>query len=145
MAIEQIELLKRSLAEKGQKLVPFTAEKLERLERLYKVKLPQVYRDFLLTMGNGAGQYMVGSSAFSHEVFQLRDIAIELLSENNFRNLPDEAFVFWMHQGYQFAFFPLNGNDDPPVYYFSEGTRQTEFTKINDSLSHFFIVKLSDI
>ena len=29
---------------------------------------------------------------------------------------PDDALVFWMHQGYQFMFLRAAEGDDPPVY-----------------------------
>lgn len=52
----------------------------------------------------------------------LREIAEQLLQENNQPPLPAQAFVFLMHQGYQFLYFVADGkNDDPPVYGYLEG------------------------
>jgi hypothetical protein len=36
-------------------------------------------------------------------------------------SLPMEAFVFFMHQGYQFMFFLADGAEDPEVWYYHEG------------------------
>jgi hypothetical protein len=46
--------------------------------------------------------------------------ATELLKENDLV-LPENAYVFHMHQGYTFDFFLLQEGDDPPVYYYLEG------------------------
>ena len=34
--------------------------------------------------------------------------------------MPDDAFVFSMHQGYIFEYFRLKDGDDPPVHSFLE-------------------------
>lgn len=65
-----------------------------------------------------------------------------LLEENNFPEvLPADAFVFWMHQGYQFAFFRIGEGEDPPVYHFEEGQESQTFQRIHDKLSEFLLVE----
>jgi hypothetical protein len=60
-------------------------------------------------------------------LFKLREGAEELLEKDDSPFvLPEKAFVFWMHQGYQFAFFVADGDDDPMVYYYMEGKKTTE-------------------
>lgn len=122
----------------GSKLVGLEQSKIDRIEENFNVRLPMVYRVFLSIMGKGAGQYMRGSSVFFNEIYLLRDGAEELLKENNFRPLPENVFVFWMHQGYQFAFFYLDQGDDPAVYYYIEGSKESDFVKITDTLTIFF-------
>lgn len=64
-----------------------------------------------------------GSAMFYPELNGLRKIATELLVEaqNDFA-LPLDAFVFFMHQGYQFMYFRTEVEEcDPPVYNYIEG------------------------
>lgn len=92
----------------------------------------------MLHAGASADNYMIGSEWQANKLHDLQVWAAELLEENNFRPLPAHAFVFWMHQGYQFAFFILNGEDDPPVFYYREGQTETEFVKSFERLSDFY-------
>jgi hypothetical protein len=79
-------------------------------------KLPTAYIEFLQEMGRGTEPgFLRGHSCFIDEIFDLRNWAEELLAENEFgKSLKDEDFVFWMSQGYQFAFFKLIEGEDPP-------------------------------
>ena len=58
----------------------------------------------------------------------MREWADEMLAENGRPfELPPGAFVFLMHQGYQFMYFVCDGaTDDPPVYYYLEGQPAVE-------------------
>ena len=109
------------LRKKRIKLIPLKQSEVNSLEVHFKIKFPDVYKEFLLSMGKGAGMFMQDSSVFDNELLYLREWAEELLEENNFRSLPENAFVFWMHQGYQFAYFLVDGENNPVVYFFSEG------------------------
>jgi hypothetical protein len=43
--------------------------------------------------------------------------------------LPEKAFVFWMHEGYQFMYFVLdenNDDDDPRVFFWQDDMQQAE-------------------
>ncbi|WP_276482893.1 SMI1/KNR4 family protein [Paraflavitalea pollutisoli] len=106
--------------------------------------LPKVYTQFLTIMGRGGGDYMRGSSAFYEELSSLQEGGEELMAENGLPPLPDNCFVFWMHQGYQLAIFYLNDGDDPPVYYYCEGYGQKGFELISYSLTDFFVYQLAD-
>lgn len=112
-------------------------KQIARIEEYFNLKLPSTYVEFLLTMGKGAGQFMRGTSAFYNEIFDLREGSIELLDENDFMKLSDDTFVFWMHQGYQFAFFYLSDGDNPPVYFYYEGKTKNNFERIEDSFTDF--------
>lgn len=100
-----------------------TPEEIALLEHKFGIKLPELYCDWLRTMGRDAGHYLQGSDAFYPAILELRDWATELLVENgNPFSLPDDAFVFLMHQGYQFLYFrTVSQNPDPPVMYYFEG------------------------
>lgn len=91
------------------------------LEASVGLVLPARYREFLLLAGKGAGEFYVGTDFFVPQILGLNDDAAELLAENNESfALPDDAFVFLMHQGYQFNYFRAGEGDDPPVYYYHE-------------------------
>jgi hypothetical protein len=93
------------------------------LEGRFGIPLPEIYRDWLRVMGRGAGHYLEGSDAFFPRLLELRDGAEDLLRENRHPfSLPEDAFVFLMHQGYQFLFFRTSPPDpDPQVTLYLEG------------------------
>ena len=104
--------------------------------------LPSEYKNFLSAMGKRAGNFMLGSSAFYDELGDLKEAAIELLDDNNLKvALPKDAFVFWMHQGYQFAFFTQSNDKDPEVYYYGEGEGLSDF-KVLKSFTEFLLIQL---
>lgn len=131
------------LKRKGERLSPMNATEIAYLQERFNCQFPAVYQQFLSLMGNGAGNYMKGSSVFANELPSLKDWTAELISENSMQPLPSNAFVFWMHQGYQAAYFLLNGNDDPSVYYFSEGKGMKAFVLKETTLSDFFLTQLA--
>jgi SMI1-KNR4 cell-wall len=112
-------------------------------EKQMGISLPTAYEEFLLLMGHGAGKFLRGSDCFLKKLPCLREWAIELLQENNFLEpLPNDTFVFFMHQGYQFSFFRLLEGDDPPTYSYSEGTNQTSFIKSHERFSEFLTTEV---
>lgn len=135
------------LDRKGCRLRGCSLSQIEKIERHHGARLPLTYVEFLYAMGVRAGRFMEGSSMFYNEIFDLREGAIEVLAENNFKPLPDNAFVFYMHQGYQFAFFKMDEGDNPPVYYYSEGRPQDDFERTDDSFTAFLesAVKMSGL
>lgn len=89
--------------------------------------LPNAYECFLLKFGEGAGGFMQGTDIFYSSLKGLKEEAIELLEENEEGfGLPDDAFVFSMHQGYEFLYFKLSDGDDPEVYQYVEGNGKSE-------------------
>jgi len=138
--INSIEKLVDFLKKSNQVLHPLTKGELSEIEKLCDKSLPLYYQVFLLEMGKGAGNFMKGSFVYFDDIFLLKGEAKGLLEENNMDKLPSDAFVFWMHQGYQLAYFILNESDNPSVYFYSEGSNN-EFVKIN-SLLDFFKIQL---
>jgi hypothetical protein len=104
-------------------IIGCSQEDIATLEGRFSITLPETYRDWLRVMGRGAGHYLEGSDAFFPRLLELRDGAKELLHENQQPfSLPEDAFVFLMHQGYQFLFFrTLPPNPDPQVTLYLEG------------------------
>ncbi len=96
---------------------------IDALQEKFAITLPQLYVEWLTIMGHGAGQFLKGSDAFFPALLELREGAEELLAEAGGKfTLPQDAFVFLMHQGYQFLYFRTNHFDpDPPVTHFIEG------------------------
>ncbi len=120
-------------------LSPCTEKEIEYVEQYYNTKLPDDYKCFLRHMGRGAGQFLCGSSIFYDEIFDLKEAAHELVIEDNLPDLPADAFVFWMHQGYQMAFFRLNG--DNSIYFFNEGQDMTGYEKTANNLADFLFIQ----
>ncbi|MEA5550511.1 SMI1/KNR4 family protein [Anabaena cylindrica UHCC 0172] len=113
------------------------------LEQQQGIILPSTYKDFLKMMGNGAGKFLRGSDCFYQHLPQIQEWAKQLLVENDFpQALPEDAFVFFMHQGYQFSFFRLSEGDNPPTYSYCEGQKEPYFVKIHDQFSDFLAVEI---
>lgn len=107
-------------------LRPCTIAEVEAAEARLQLHFPGSYREFLLLMGHGAGQFLAGSDCFYDNLFDIQTWARETLADNGVeRELPTDAFVFFMHQGYQFLFLRTTEGDDPPAYYYNEGLPET--------------------
>ncbi|WGG52210.1 SMI1/KNR4 family protein [Rugamonas sp. DEMB1] len=92
------------------------------LEKAIGQNLPAQYREFLLGIGCGAGEFLQGTDIFLSALDGLKDEATSLLRENDEGvQLAGDAFVFSMHQGYEFTYFNTSEGDDPPVYQYVEG------------------------
>lgn len=90
------------------------------LEKELDIFLPEAYKEFLLWMGKDTNKFLEGSEVEYKHLVKIQAWADELLKENGHLLLPDNAFVFHIHQGYQFSYFLLDGNDDPEVYFYDE-------------------------
>ncbi|MEO7019177.1 MAG: SMI1/KNR4 family protein [Ktedonobacteraceae bacterium] len=126
------------------RMVPCTLGEVAQLEQQIGHALPAAYREFLLWMGRSGGGFLTGSDCFYRSLADIQEGAKELLQEDHFSGtLPDNAFVFFMHQGYQFNFFLLNEGDDPPVYlYFEEIPTSTSFALICPCFSDFILTEI---
>ncbi len=121
-------------------LLGCTQDEVIELERQLDICLPKAYQEFLLSMGHGAGRFLRGSDCFFKHLPELQNWSVELLQENNFSEfMPEYAFVFLMHQGYQFSFFRLSEGDDPPTYSYCEGINQTSFIRSHERFSDFLV------
>ena len=117
-------------------------EQITEIENKFQITLPQIYKDYLAAIGQKSGDFLRGSDFWYPELLTLREDAEILLQEDNSPfKLPDKAFVFGMHQGYQFFYFDTLAGDDPPVYHYMEGEA---VKKVNDHYSEFLIDMLSD-
>ena len=111
-------------------------------------KLPSCYYEFLLNFGKD----MDRKEGFDRGFLVGNDVFIDDLEANNGEDglkglledddsslqLPENAFVFYGHQGYVYTFFKLDEGDNPPVYGYIEGYEGEQFPKLSDSLSQFY-------
>jgi hypothetical protein len=102
---------------------PATPQEVLALERQFGVMFPAAYKAFLLILGRDGGTDFVGSDCTVRHLTKLREEAQELLRSSGSQfELPEDAFVFLMHQGYSFAYFQADGKtEDPAVFSYLEG------------------------
>ncbi len=99
-----------------------TSEEIRHLEVGLRLHLPKAYREFLSQCGKGAGKFLVGTDWTFAKLTGVQQDAVKLASSCGIDGLlPLHAFVFAMHQGYQFLYFDCDQSDDPPVMLFLEG------------------------
>ncbi|MEH1945835.1 MAG: SMI1/KNR4 family protein [Nostoc sp.] len=124
-------------------LSPCSNLEIIQFEQQQGITLPSIYKDFLKMMGHGAGKFLRGSDCFYQHLARIQEWAKELLGENDFPEaLPEDAFVFFMHQGYQFSFFRLSEGNNPPTYSYCEGQQEPYFVKSHDTFSDFLAVEI---
>lgn len=122
----------------SEKVQPCTSDEVRDMEQILQNDFPQAYKEFLLWMGKGAGTFLQGTDCFYTDLPKLKKWARELLAENNASvELTEDAFVFFMHQGYQFAFMLISEGDNPVVYYYNETQDPNAFTPAYESYVAF--------
>lgn len=127
----------------SKKFKPANQEEVDSLELKIGSSLPEAYKEFLLWGGKDPGEIWSGSVCRITEVADIQDAATELLNENNFSlSLPGNAFVFWMHQGYQFMFFEVSDKQNPPIYFYSEAQEEKHFQRLCENFSQCLIQEL---
>jgi hypothetical protein len=99
--------------------------------------LPQIYKDFLLTMGQNQGHWFVGSRI---NIKRIRGLKKEFITKKKQDNLWDDKlsdiFVFMNHQGYVDYFFHTASQEPDPIVFVSiEG----EISECQFPLSEFLL------
>lgn len=98
----------------------FKTHSLTDLEKKYSIKLPPSYKEWFQNMSYDS-DYFCGSDVSFPKLNELNEWAQILLDENKCEfKLPDNHFVFWMHQGYQFMYFICDGSDSCEIWYYDE-------------------------
>ena len=106
---------------------------------------PAPYNEFLLWMGQSRAGMLLGSDWLPDDLSPLKDKAKNLLATNKFpQPLPDDAFVFWMSQGYVFAFLRLSQGDNSPVYRYHSTLDTTAFTQISPSFGEWLQTQIQE-
>src|SRR5688572_28717618 len=83
-------------------------EEIAAIEKQFDIRFPAMYRRFLAQMGKFIRDFLVGTDwTYAHvRNPSLRKHAESLIAEaDTSYELPKDAFVFCMHQGYSFLFF----------------------------------------
>ena len=111
-------------------------EEVDQLEQSLPFKLPLSYKEFLLCCGHEAGMFFRGTDIFFKDLDGVQGVLDELLKEINFI-LPPDAFVFSMHQGYEFHYFIASDGDDPPVFSYTDNGKGVPPVKVAESFSAF--------
>jgi len=88
---------------------------IEALQTTCGVRLPAAYVRFLEVVGVDCGDFLRGSDLALEWLAGNQSGARALLEDDAGPPLPEDAFVFCSHQGYQFLFFIANGDPDPEV------------------------------
>ncbi len=137
MDMEQIvrSMIENDLATAGE-IQGCSQEEVAQLEQHFNIQFPRSYREFLLTMGHQCGTLFRGTDILYPRRFDFAESVKELTEESkaDFR-LPEDAFVFSMHQGYIFWYFRLGEGDDPPIYQYNEN--QPDSRRVAASLSEY--------
>lgn len=88
------------------------------LESAVGLQLPGLFRDYLRAMGKSAGEMLRGSDVRFGCLHLLTAEGRQAMAADGVA-LPDDAFAFFAHQGYDYMYFQVSdGLDDPPVYRF---------------------------
>lgn len=113
-----------------------TEDQIQALEKQLGFKVPGVYREFLLWMGKNRSGILLGTDWLIEDVPGLKVKLVKLIATNKSpAKLPDDAFVFWGTQGYQFNFLRLSEGDTSKVYRYHGTLDMTapEFPVINQT------------
>ncbi len=130
---------------------PCTEEEITELEKQVGLKLPKAYREFLLWSGNGLGSFEIGSVFFyKDELVEIQEIAREIMDADDLvgkpaspDKLPDDAYIFWMHEGYMFTFFRTSEGDNPPVHFFREGENRIRWN-YQEHFTDFLLTEMNN-
>ena len=102
---------------------PATIEQIDRLEELIGHALPTSYRAYLRVCGTSPPKHLIGSDCTIGLVPGNNEAAIEIMSENEIAIPKYPMVTFFMHQGYYFEYFLIDGSDDPTVFSYMEGDK----------------------
>lgn len=133
-----VELLVSKNIAKRKEIRGCSEEEITYLEKHFSLSFPKIYRDFLLTLGHGAGDFFIGIDIYYNSLIGIKEGAYELLEECPVDyKIPHDAMVCTMYQGYQFMYFRVSEGENPPVYWYMEGDSQER--KIASSFSQYLI------
>ncbi|HVK55654.1 MAG TPA: SMI1/KNR4 family protein, partial [Burkholderiales bacterium] len=107
-----------------------------KVEAVCSRALPEQYRQFLAHTGRGSDLFFIGEEIFFPDLLAFGQRARRLLAKDSAPcSLPEDAFVFFIHQDMQFLYFRLSAGEDPAVYGYDQGARK--FILMHESFSDF--------
>ena len=110
---------------------PCKPESLKLLEQKLGLSLPAAYKEFLLWMGYGANEFIVGLDYGVGQVPYHREDALEIMEDYCQEPLPDDAIVFAIgHQGVYFYFIRASEGENPPIHAYSEPDEKLDLNVI---------------
>jgi hypothetical protein len=98
-------------------------------------RLPRLYHDFLEYAGISSGDMFIGLDITYYYLTSYSFIGSmrKGMIRSGLEPLEGDYFSFLNQQGHTFWYFPLNGNDDPPVYgYYEDDIDKIPPSKICD-------------
>jgi hypothetical protein len=114
-----------------------TDDEIEQIREAQEVeKFPQVYVDYLKSMGRKHGGIFTGCSVGFDELLELKKVLYMMQDQHKGPKpkMPANMFVFLGIQDVDFFFFEATPDqDDPPVFYYMDG--MDEYHQIAPSLS----------
>jgi hypothetical protein len=101
-------------------------------------RLPKIYVEFLRHLGKKTGKnFLIGEDILCPHLEGIREGFDWLLEKYKIDwEIPENIFVFWTHQDYQFYYFHVDEGDDPTVYIITYAMKSPE--KVFDHLSQLF-------
>jgi len=120
-------------------VVGCSEQEIANIEARFGYNLPGAYKDFLRTLGKGAGKFQNDCMWKYPELLEDVPEATRGVLDNcngtykHTIELPKTAFVFLESGGSQIMFFDTADGDDPPVFLYEQGNQQA--TKWADSFS----------
>lgn len=121
-----------------------SVSEVDELERTLGFTLPAAYREYLLWMGKDYDGIFRGSDCFIDNVMDNNSWLPELLTENGVKyDLPQYYLTFFMHQGYEAAWFATPAEPDPQCWYFGEG--DTEMPLQKGSFSSVILTRIQSL
>jgi hypothetical protein len=108
---------------------------IDAFEKHLGLPIPDAYRAYLRIAGSREPSALVGSECTAGRVHHLTE-SVRCDNSGYDVLIPDNAIVFFMHQGYIFYYFLADGvTDDPAVYFYHESISETEVRQLNDRFS----------
>ena len=101
-------------------VLPCSQADILRLEEQFEIKLPAAYREFLLWVGRGGGQFL--QKQYRYDVLGVISSAAREILESRLPGvtLPSKALVIALDIDESFYFIPSNEGDDPRVFIFMD-------------------------
>ena len=116
----KVEWALRQIGECSRNIDGCSESELADFQRERNLRLPAAYLRFLGVVGVNSGEFLRGSDLRFQQLDRLQSGAQALLDDDGGPTLPEDAFVFCGHQGYQFLFFHLGEGPDPEIHHYMD-------------------------